>query len=268
MDSGCRSQVEDDFAELAERFNELESDIGLDKATVRGSLSFTAQYSDVAIADSFVIEITISRDYPSVLPTIRECGGRIPKEFHTYEDGALCLAAPLDLKMKFDANPHLLGYVTDLVIPYLFSFSYWSKHGVMPYGELPHGGEGILESYRELFGVDSNSVAICLLLVLATGGYRGHHECPCGSGLQLRKCHGATLRQVSDHRGSAEFLGDLVHCTAHLRKCGEPIPEAILNERVLQLMRQNIGITANQSHDSDTSTKHKSDIGGHHEHRS
>lgn len=239
--------MEDDFTELAGRFEELELDIGPDKATVRGNLSFAAQYSEAAIVDSFAIEITLSCDYPSVPPTTRECGGRIPADFHTNRDGTLCLGSPLDVKMKFGANPHLLGYVTSLVIPYLFSFSYWSKHGEMPYGELPHGGEGILEYYRDLFGVGSNSAAVCLLVILATGSYRGHHECLCGSGLRLRKCHGPALIQVLKHMCPTEFLDDLIQCVAYLKESGEPIPEAIANERVLQLMRQRVGSMADRT---------------------
>ena len=261
-----QSRIESDFAELSERFRGLNLVFASGGIFVQGVLGFSAQYGGVVMADSYTIEIGIPHSYPSVPPNIRECGDRVPKEFHTGEDGLLCLGSSLDVKMKFDANPTLLGYVTELVIPYFFSFSCWEKYGVMPYGELPHGGEGILNYYCELFNTPSHLAVLNLLALLATESYRGHIACPCGSGLRLRKCHGSILMRISVHQGQVGFLEDLVRCVAYLREAGKYIPDSALSEKTLQLMSLYIATIAKRKDDLEASAKKgRYDIGGHHD---
>lgn len=173
---------------------------------IRGILKFSREYSGCRIDDEYSVEIILSEKYPHELPKILEIGNRIPKDFHQYLDGSLCLGAPLAVKQKFRKQPTLIGYVENCVVPYLYSFSYKCKYGKMPFGELSHGGIGILEYYQDLFDVKDRRRVLKLIAILAEGNYRGHDRCPCGSGKRLRACHGKILLEMQALQPSHEFL--------------------------------------------------------------
>lgn len=175
---------------------------------VRGRLKFSRAYLKQNIEDEYSIEILIPQDYPLVLPKIFETGGRIPRDFHQYQDGSLCLGAPLATKQKFRRQPSLFGYVEGCVIPYLYSYSYKCKFGKMPFGELSHGGKGILEYYQEVFSVRDPRRVRRFLQILADGSYRGHLRCPCGGGKRLRSCHGELLLELMKVGTPAEFYAE------------------------------------------------------------
>ncbi len=73
-----------------------------------------------------------------MVPKVQETSNRIPTDFHHYQDDTLCPGAPIAVRQKFKKEPTLVGFVNNCVIPYLYSFSYKSKFGKMPFGELPH----------------------------------------------------------------------------------------------------------------------------------
>ena len=104
----------------------------------------------------YEIDISIPKQYPDSLPLVFEIGGKIDRNYHHNPTGELCLATPIEIEMNFKKFPSLLGFVDNLVIPYLFSHAYFMKHGEMPYGERPHGSEGILQFYEEHFGTNDS----------------------------------------------------------------------------------------------------------------
>ena len=177
---------------------------------VRGDLSFSATYRDKTVEDTFVILMKLPLDFPDSYPSVQETGGRIPTNFHQFPERTLCLGAPAEVQTRFARAPRLLSFVNDLVVPYLYSFRYWQDHGEMPFGELSHGGRGILEYYQDLFGVENHSAALGLLKILADNTYRGHLQCPCGSGQALRRCHGAQLRNLITVQSSESFLVEMM----------------------------------------------------------
>ena len=185
---------------------------------VRGILKFSREYFGRPIDDEYVIEIVIPEKYPDAIPEILETGNRIPKYFHRYQDETLCLGAPLAVKEKFRKQPTLLGYVDNCVIPYLYSFSYKTKFGKLPFGELSHGGLGILEYYQDLFDVKDNRRVLRLIQILAEENYRGHSRCPCGTGKRLRSCHGNVLLAIKELQTSVEFQNE---CTLIVRSLVE-----------------------------------------------
>jgi hypothetical protein len=228
--------IQKHFTELAEQYHGLAL-TGGDYNTwiVRGLLEFPATYEDISIRDKFQIELSITEDYPDTPPIAKETGGRIPKEFHTNPDGSFCLGAPLEVRMKFAKKPSLLGFVNEQVIPFLFSFCYFQQHGRMPFGELPHGGKGILEYYTQLFNVTSDIVTIELLKILAENNYKGHHDCPCGNGKRIRNCHGELLRQIISYQSQTELPYDYVQCLTYLQKSGQ-IPKSLLSKNSMNLI--------------------------------
>lgn len=181
---------------------------GKDHWYVRGMLRFSEEYFRRYIEDEYSIEIAVPEEYPDVLPKIVETGNRIPGDFHHYQDGSLCLGAPLDVKQKFRKKPTLLGYVDNCVIPYLYSYSYKCKFGKMPFGELSHGGIGLLEYYRDLFGIKDQRRVLKFIQILAEGSYPARDRCPCGSSKRLHSCHGMLLLEMQKLQSPTEFRNE------------------------------------------------------------
>jgi hypothetical protein len=188
---------------------------------IKGILVFSASYDEISIEDEYEIEITIPRDYPDALPVAKEIGGRIPGDFHHNPDGTLCLSAPLEVKKKFSHRAFLLGFVEDLLIPFLYSYSFKVKYERMPFGELPHGIEGILKDYKDKFNVNNNYAVFGLLKILADDDYRGHALCPCGSNIKLRNCHGKLLMELKKYQKTDEFFREYLLIFNHMMKSGE-----------------------------------------------
>ncbi len=187
------------YSELAGKYPGLSlSDFEEDKGwTIEGILDFCAEFEGVEICDNFQIKLAIPTNYPDIPPVAEEIGGLIPYDFHKNTDTQLCLAAPEEIYLKFFQSPTLLGFVNSLLVPYLYSYCYFIKFGQMPYGELSHGFEGLIEYYHGYFETDDFEEVICLLKILVDDSYKGHHDCPCGSGLMLRKCHGPKLIELT-----------------------------------------------------------------------
>ena len=191
---------------------------------VRGLIEFCADYSGCVIEDEYAIEMVIFDEYPDVLPKIFEIGHRIPKTFHHLMDDSLCLGAPLAIKQKFKIDPTLLGFIENCAIPYLYSFSYKSKYGKMPFGELSHNGLGILEYYQELFNLKDNRLILKFIQLLAGDSYRDEDKCLCGSGKRNKVCHGKTLLEIKALQSPAEFQVDFYTIVRDLIELAERPP--------------------------------------------
>lgn len=205
---------------------------------VQGLLEFSATYDGVSIRDKFQMEFTLLKDYPDIPPIAKETGGRIPKEFHKNQDESLCLGAPLEVRMKFAKNPSLLGFVNELVIHFLYAYCYFEQYREMPFGELSHGGKGILEYYAQLFNTASEIVTVDLLKILAENSYKGHHGCPCSSGKRIRDCHGELLREINSYQYKDDFLYDYANCLLHLKKTEQKLPKSLFSKKLMNRIKK------------------------------
>jgi hypothetical protein len=190
----------------------------------------------VSIQDEYSVAITIPRGYPNILPTAKETGGRIPMDFHTNLDMTLCLGSPIEMKKKFREREFLIGFVEDLLIPFLYGFSYREKYGEMPYGELPHGIDGVLKSYQTLFHVNDELAVIAFLKILADQNYRGHMVCPCGSGLKLRNCHGGIIKELMNYQSAQEYLQESTYALYCMKQQGKIVSPALLPRAFIKML--------------------------------
>lgn len=155
-----------------------------------GILSINHIYNDEHIVDEYNIEIVISQNYPNDFPKIREIGKKIPISYgHIYPDSELCLGTDADMIFNLGSKYVLRDWIEQYVIPYFFSFSYFKKYKVMPFGERNHGIKGELEFYFDYFNVSNKVNVIQILNYICNKTYKGHHLCPCGSGKRIRDCH-------------------------------------------------------------------------------
>ena len=183
-----------------------------DGIVVSGLLPFEASADGLeTITESFEIELTIPYDFPEALPRAKEIAGRIGSDYeHRNPSGTLCLAVPVEQRRIFLENPTLLGFVNRLVIPYLYGYCFFKKHGRHPFDESAHGNEGILRHYVDTLGLRDPLSALAVVSFLLEHGYRGHHDCPCGSGMRVRACHGPALLVLNQTHNQQSLHGDFI----------------------------------------------------------
>lgn len=162
-----------------------------------GELGLDHIYDNVRMTGKFNLEITVSKDYPSQIPIVKEVSNRIDKDYpHRYNDGQLCLASDFELKLYFSQNTDISSFVDMYIIPYLYTYRYYEEYGVYPFGERSHGIMGDLEYIKESFMVNEWGQVFDIICFISYSSYRGHLLCPCGSGKRIRNCHGDTLMKV------------------------------------------------------------------------
>jgi hypothetical protein len=189
---------------------------GGDVLTLSGDIGFRLQGPRHGpIEDSYAVELRVPPTFPRALPTVRETGGRIPATFHKLEAGLLCLGAPTAIRLNLTLSPTLPAFVDELVVPYLFGYSYFEKHGVMPFGELAHGDKGIVEYLSELFGA-ATTIGAREFLRLASMKRRDANKqpCPCRSGRRLGKCHNRRVNNLRDRLGRRWFRDEYARILA------------------------------------------------------
>lgn len=209
MDNSRETLIHQHFDELVQVYPGLAlSEDFPGRWVVRGLLSFSATFNEVNIEDTFSVLIILPADYPNSPPTVQETGGRIPPDFHQYNNRNLCLGAPVEVYMRFRENPRLLPFVQTLLVEYLYGYSCLERYGKLPFDELSHGGKGIREHYQALFDANDVKVILSFLKILAESTYRGHIACVCGSGKIIRKCHGPILLKLVKSIPKEQFLSD------------------------------------------------------------
>jgi len=176
-----------------------------------GPLSFDASFDNLeTITSSFDVRISIPLDYPNSLPSVSPDGSPLDSRFeHINPNGSFCLAVPIEARKLFNSTPSLLGFIDNLIIPYLYGYCYFLKYGLLPFGEQAHGNEGTLEYYSELFDSKDIKHIILSLNEFVKTGYKPHAKCPCGSGKKVLKCHETQLKFLLNNEYKGLLLKDL-----------------------------------------------------------
>ena len=152
--------------------------------------------------------------------------------------GNFCLGAPVEVRLRFAQHRNLLRFIEDQVIPYLFTYSYKNRYGELPFGELEHGYEGLLQYYKEFFET-SMIGAMKLLKCLADDCASPLMACPCGSDRRLEACHGPRLAALESHLSSREFERELWAIIRRLRAAGFRLPErSVMPKRLWRLQER------------------------------
>lgn len=220
------------FDEVIEHYPELILKADNDSYKVYGPLAFAAHYNDDILRDRFEVKILIRSDYPNSIPDVWETGGRIPDSYHKYKDASLCIGKSLNAKIKFDKNPNLLFFIDKLLVPYFYSYCYKQLTGNMPYGELDHNARGVLDGYKELFNLTADIQALQMLRLIAEEKYKGHLQCPCGSGKRMRHCHGPQLIQVARYQSQSDFFMEYCLCLLEHIKGGKKLPMSFRSKKL------------------------------------
>jgi hypothetical protein len=186
-------------------FEELKHDLGKkypdlavlsidDTVCLRGS--FPISHEGIELA-RFQIEIFIPPDFPFNIPVVKEIGGRIPHhvDWHTYENGTLCIVVPEEWLLNSE-HTSFIAFLDGPLRNFFLNHALAEYQIKRPMGERSHGTLGLLEAYGEWFGSSELSVVRAYLNCLSREILRGHWDCPCGSGIKLRKCHLSKLIEL------------------------------------------------------------------------
>jgi hypothetical protein len=190
---------------------------------LNGVFSFFANWGNgPEIEDSYNLKILISERFPKELPKVEEIGQKIPRNLnhHVANDNFLCLGSPLRLLEKMNKNPTITGFTEYCLVPYLYAISYKLKNGKFPFGELAHGGQGIIDDYLDIFGLKTYDQVVNTLILLGMKKQRANKEpCPCGCGKRLGIC--SFHNKLNDYRKMAEtswFKNQIAIVYNHLKE--------------------------------------------------
>ena len=180
------------------------------QARISGTIVFDAHAAGCeTIHDTYDVELTVPLAFPRLLPTVIELGGRISKRFHTNPDRTLCLGSETRLKLLVAQEPTLPGFVERILIPFLYSHSFYERYGRLPFGELSHGSPGLLQDFADLFGVSETAALAMVRLATLKKRHANKSPCPCGSGYRVGKCHNTILNGMRSQLGRHWFRRQL-----------------------------------------------------------
>lgn len=195
---------------------------------LKGQFRFCASHvSAGTIQDTYKIEIKVPEAFPRELPKVKEIGGRIPKELDYHinpRDGTLCLGSPLRLLLIISSEPTLSGFARHCLVPYLYAMSHRLRSGsALPFGELAHGPEGIIDDYQALLGVESpERIAYVLRLLGLKKRTANKFPCPCGCQFRVGRCQFnnrlRNLRKIADRGWFRYEFSRLLEWKPDLRK--------------------------------------------------
>ncbi|MBP9864085.1 hypothetical protein KBC54_01370 [Patescibacteria group bacterium] len=197
--------------------------------SIRGFYRITDEYG---ILDEFSLEIFVPDSFPIVWPTVKEVGGRIPLEERRHvnlQDGTLCFMTHEDYllwrtKKQQDIQSFLEGPLRSCFISQI----YFERNKTWPFGDRPHGENGRLDFYQEIFGLSEIVELPTYLANLKKRKYKGHHFCTCGSRNKIRKCHSKILE--AQKHFSDQFLDVSI---THLENIQSLVRKRIMGMRLI-----------------------------------
>lgn len=191
------------FTELNKLYPELSCQWDEEKLCLKiaGNLHFKAVYNNCPeIEDTYTIRINVPWDFsPSTPPLVYELCQRIPLSYHHYLGGNLCLGVASAIRLKLLENCSLVNFVDNLLVPYLYAYSYYELHNKMPWGSAEHSDDEKYLFYKRFFKDIKDEYILDFLLVLYKPDiYRMHRPCLCGSKKKMRYCHGNMLLKFTN----------------------------------------------------------------------
>lgn len=195
-------------AALAARFPTLMLDTDETGGRVTGIM-------EVMDGVGYTVNLVFSTNYPDDVPELfcreEEIDWILDRHALPGANGRACLCVRSEYRKHWPLDSTLADFLDALVRPYFVGQAYYDAHGFWPLDrERSHGVRGIIEAYEDFIGLPigkNHGIVIAFMKLVAMSNHpRGTTLCPCGSGLQLRRCHGklvARLRGTIHYRDAA-----------------------------------------------------------------
>lgn len=159
---------------------------------IEGNYNINAQMEGAHhIEETYELKLVIDKNHPRLIPKVFETGGKIPRapDYHINHDGSFCLGSEIKVKSVLFDKPDIVSFSENLLTPFLYSICHKIKFNSLPYGELDHGENGLIDDYQQLFGVkDKQSVLWALEALGRRKRDANKLPCSCGCGERLGKC--------------------------------------------------------------------------------
>jgi hypothetical protein len=139
---------------------------------------------------SYVVEILFPAAFPKVEPLVREIGNAFPhdEDHHVNLDGTCCVVI-WEVWASSKKNVSVQTYFDGPFRNFFLGQHQKALTGKWPFGEEPHGKNGLIEAFANLLSCSRNEEKIRYLLRLLSKDWpKGHWKCPCGSGRIVRQC--------------------------------------------------------------------------------
>lgn len=149
--------------------------------------------------DFYEVVIGVGSDFPASEPVVFEVGGRVPRtaERHVFEDGGNCCLGVWEAWLAETPRRSFADFMRGPVADYFIGQSLVEVGDDWPYGERDHGRPGVLQAYAAALGLEPKLMLVRAYLgELSKAEIKGHHRCPCGSGLRVRSCHIDRIREL------------------------------------------------------------------------
>ncbi|MCP6718762.1 MAG: hypothetical protein KJI71_00840 [Patescibacteria group bacterium] len=188
----------DDITWLKKKYPKLK--FHREKNVIRGELSFNRKYGSVGIKDSYFLEIKLQSKENSILPQVKEFGGKIKRiseklakpliDLHVNPDGTLCPCIFEKEKAYFPTGFKMQVFFEQILEPYLYWISYTQKYKISPWEEYAHGNLGYLELYAEEYiNLEKLREYFSEKELQKIKKAKGHHQCLCKREKELKNCH-------------------------------------------------------------------------------
>ena len=162
------------------------------RVIVEGHYNLNAQMEGYEVIQcQYRIRVTFPVQYPKALPQVVELDRRIPRkmDYHIYSDGSFCLGSNIKLKSVLFEHPTATDLIETVISPFLYKISYKLKYDVVPFGELDHGVDGLIDDYLRIFKVEGKSSVLRVLQALGKRKRDANKVlCPCGCNKRIGKC--------------------------------------------------------------------------------
>lgn len=138
------------------------------------------------------------------------------RHFFDKGDGRACLTGPAEEDDLFTKGYSFLEYFERFVMPFLYAQTYFDQHGRWPWAEYDHNAAGVLQSFKNSKGTESQVLA-CLnrlkeskqwdvVQAILQGRFDGK-KCVCGNGLMINKCHRSLILVARDFQKAVKQYG-------------------------------------------------------------
>lgn len=151
---------------------------------LKGILIVNASYNNITLYDEYEVKIKINKDYPNTIPKVYELSKKIPDSYkHINVDSSLCLGTDLDIYDCLNNCSSFEDFYNSIICVVFYGISFLKRYGYCPFGERSHGNKGIVETYKEKFGIKDEEELLKIAQIYVN---KSHHKIICYDALYYK----------------------------------------------------------------------------------
>lgn len=162
---------------------------------IAGNYYLNRSYNGEIFYKMFYLVIILDKTRQIKLPIVWLPQEIKPNNFaHMYSDNTCCLGLNHEIMKLWGPNQNAVDFFDNVIDIFLINYLSFKRNGRCATQERPHGTQGVINYYENIFNLPYDQCAKILPFILSNAKRKelahGHNVCPCGSGKKLRNCHG------------------------------------------------------------------------------